>query len=145
MKDMLIGGIVGGLGSAGFYGAGKAVKALHESFVDWRNVAPQTLLKGEPNTRVYLGIKQKRIDYVGITYDIEKRKRQHGKRFDYLREITKKPLTRRQARAIEQVLIERNPQFSNKINSISPRREWYADAKAWGEIWVKRHHYLNLR
>ena len=145
VKDMLIGGIVGGLGSAGFYGAGKAVKALHESFVDWRNVAPQTLLKGEPNTRVYLGIKQKRIDYVGITYDIEKRKRQHGKRFDYLREITKKPLTRRQARAIEQVLIERNPQFSNKINSISPRREWYADAKAWGEIWVKRHHYLNLR
>ena len=30
VKDMLIGGIVGGLGSAGFYGAGKAVKALRE-------------------------------------------------------------------------------------------------------------------
>ena len=69
----------------------------------------------------------------------------HGKRFDYLREITRKPLTRREARAIEQVLIERNPQFSNKINSISPKREWYADAKAWGEIWVKRHHYLKLK
>ncbi|MCX4300534.1 MAG: hypothetical protein OSJ73_26665, partial [Lachnospiraceae bacterium] len=135
----------GGLGSAAFYGAGRAVDALRESFVERRHITPQTLLKGEPNSRVYLGIKDGRADYVGITYDIEKRQRQHGKRFDYLRQITKEPLTRRQARAIEQVLIEKNPQFSNKINSISPRREWYADAKEWGEMWVKRHGYLEIK
>ncbi len=145
VKDMMIGGIVGGLGSAAFYGAGRAVDALRESFVERRHITPQTLLKGEPNSRVYLGIKDGRADYVGITYDIEKRQRQHGKRFDYLRQITKEPLTRRQARAIEQVLIEKNPQFSNKINSISPRREWYADAKEWGEMWVKRHGYLEIK
>ena len=145
VKDMVIGGIVGGLGSAAFYGAGRAVDALRESFVERRHITPQTLLKGEPNSRVYLGIKDGRADYVGITYDIEKRQRQHGKRFDYLRQITKEPLTRRQARAIEQVLIEKNPQFSNKINSISPRREWYADAKEWGEMWVKRHGYLEIK
>ncbi len=145
VKDVAIGGIVGGLGSAAFYGAGRAVDALRESFVERRHITPQTLLKGEPNSRVYLGIKDGRADYVGITYDIEKRQRQHGKRFDYLRQITKEPLTRRQARAIEQVLIEKNPQFSNKINSISPRREWYADAKEWGEMWVKRHGYLEIK
>ena len=37
MKDMLIGGIVGGLGSAGFYGAGKALDALKSSVVGRRN------------------------------------------------------------------------------------------------------------
>ena len=56
--------------------------------------------------------------------------------------MTTEPLTRRQARAIEQVMIERNPQFSNKINSISAKKEWYADARAWGEIWLRQYHYL---
>ncbi len=37
LKDVVIGGILGGLGSAGFYGAGKAVDAFHESFVGRRN------------------------------------------------------------------------------------------------------------
>ena len=44
MKNMLIGGIVGGLGSVGFYGAGKAVKALHESLVGRRHsINPQNI------------------------------------------------------------------------------------------------------
>ncbi len=59
-----------------------------------------------------------------------------------MQEMTTEPLTRRQARAIEQVMIERNPQFSNKINSISAKKEWYADARAWGEIWLRQYHYL---
>lgn len=79
---------------------------------------------------------------MGITYDIEKRQMQHGNRFDYLREMTTEPLTRRQARAIEQVMIEKNPQFSNKFNSIGPKREWYEEARLWGKIWLKEHHYL---
>ena len=40
-----------------------------------------------------------------------------GQAFDRLVEITEEPLTRRQARAIEQVLIEENPQFSNNGHS----------------------------
>ncbi len=39
-------------------------------------------MQDEANTRVYLGIKDGKIDYVGITYDIEKRQSQHGSRFD---------------------------------------------------------------
>ena len=31
MKDVLTGAVVGGLGSAGFYGAGEAVERLRES------------------------------------------------------------------------------------------------------------------
>ncbi len=37
LKDMVIGGVLGGLGSAGFYGAGKAVDALKESVVGRRD------------------------------------------------------------------------------------------------------------
>lgn len=40
---------------------------------------------------------------------------QHKTRFDNLIQITKSPLTRKEARSIEQVLIEQNPQFTNKI------------------------------
>ena len=57
--------------------------------------------------------------------------------FDFLREITTEPLTRRQARAIEQSMKEGNPQFSNKINSIRPTRDWYNDAVNWGTKWLK--------
>ena len=76
-------------------------------------------MQGDPNTRVYLGIIDGEPDYVGIAYDVERRQSQHGDRFDYLREITTEPLTRRQARAIEQAMIKNHPEYSNKINSIS--------------------------
>ncbi|MCM1124247.1 MAG: hypothetical protein NC416_16820 [Eubacterium sp.] len=66
----------------------------------------------------------------------------YGDRFDYLNEITTEPLTRKQARAIEQAMIENNEQFSNKINSISSTRDWYDDAKKWGEAWLREHGYL---
>lgn len=101
------------------------------------DAVPESLLQGDANTRVYLGVKDKKPNYVGITTDIDRRQRQHGDRFDYLDEITSKPLTRRQARAIEQVMIENNEQFSNKINSIKNTREWYDDAKKWGEAWLR--------
>ena len=70
---------------------------------------PNSLLQGDPNTRVYLGIIDGEPDYVGIAYDVERRQSQHGDRFDYLREITTEPLTRRQARAIEQAMIKNHP------------------------------------
>ena len=46
------------------------------------------------------------------------------------------PLERGQARAIEQAIIERNPQFENLINSISPTHHYYDEAVAWGETWL---------
>ena len=81
-------------------------------------------------------------DYVGIAYDVERRQSQHGDRFDYLREITTEPLTRRQARAIEQAMIKNHPEYSNKINSISTKRDWYNDAVTWGKAWLREHGLL---
>jgi hypothetical protein len=104
-------------------------------------VVPESLLKGKADTRVYFGVKNGKNDYVGITKDLKKRQYQHGDRFDVLKEITTEPVTRRQARAIEQVLIEDNPQFSNKINSISPNRDWYNDAISWARKWLSEHGY----
>ena len=103
---------------------------------------PNSLLQGNPNTRVYLGIIDGEPDYVGIAYDVERRQSQHGDRFDYLREITTEPLTRRQARAIEQAMIKNHLEYSNKINSISTKRDWYNDAVTWGEAWLREHGLL---
>ena len=103
---------------------------------------PNSLLQGDSNTRVYLGIIDGEPDYVGIAYDVERRQSQHGDRFDYLREITTEPLTRRQARAIEQAMIKNHPEYSNKINSISTKRDWYYDAVTWGEAWLREHGLL---
>lgn len=110
---------------------------------DSSDSVPDSLLMGEANTRVYLGIAHDGTsNYVGITNDILRRQTEHGDRFDYLREITDQPITRRQARAIEQAMIELNSQFSNKINSISSSRDWYADAITWAKKWLKDHGYL---
>ena len=104
-------------------------------------VVPESLLKGKADTRVYFGVKNGKNDYVGITKNLKNRQYQHGDRFDILKEITTEPVTRRQARAIEQVLIKDNPQFSNKINSISPNRDWYNDATSWARKWLSEHGY----
>jgi hypothetical protein len=106
------------------------------------NKVPASLMEGSANTRVYLGIIDGVQDYVGITKDIIKRQAQHGDRFDFLREITTEPVTRRQARAIEQAMKEASADFSNIINSISPKRDWYNDAVNWGNSWLKSNGYL---
>ena len=103
---------------------------------------PDSLLQGEANTSVYLGIKDGEADYVGISKNVEIRQSQHGDRFDYLNEITSEQLTRRQARAIEQAMINNNPQYSNKINSISPNRDWYDEAVQWGTTWLTERGYI---
>lgn len=99
---------------------------------------PDALLEGEADTDVYFGMKDGKKVYVGITKDVPTREKQHGERFDYLSPITEKKLIRRQARAIEQVLIELNKgDFENLINSINPERDWYDDAKSWGTSFLK--------
>lgn len=54
-----------------------------------------------------------------------------------LRQVTTYSLTRNQARAVEQALILRNPQYINRINSISPKRPIYNDAVKWGNDFLK--------
>jgi hypothetical protein len=77
---------------------------------------PDVLRIGDKTTDVYLGIWKNQDIYVGISKNVSKRMLQHGDRFDVLRKITKQKLTRRQARAIEQAILLRNPQYTNKIN-----------------------------
>lgn len=56
--------------------------------------------------------------------------------------MTTEPLTRGQARSVEQALIVRNGAgFENKINSISPKHSYYDDAVNWGEAWLKQNGY----
>ena len=72
---------------------------------------------------------------------IDKRLRQHiqnGKSFSHLDEQLS-GLTRNQARAIEQYLIENGDANTlNKINSISPNNIFYDDAKTWAENYINR-------
>ncbi|WP_030177428.1 RHS repeat-associated core domain-containing protein [Spirillospora albida] len=89
------------------------------------------------NYHVYQGFKGSDDVYVGITNSLTRRQAQHGERF-ILRAMTEKPVTRGEARAIEQAMINRNPQYLNKINSISPKRgEYYRRAVEWGEAWLR--------
>lgn len=65
-----------------------------------------------------------------------RRQAEHGGRF-VLERITQSPVTRGEARAIEQALINRNPGFENIRNSISPNHSWYGEAVEWGEGWLR--------
>ena len=97
------------------------------------------LLKGKA-TSVYVAIKDDVVKYVGISYDVAKRAAQHtlDKRgFGDIITITENQVTRNQARAIEQAIINNFENLENKINSISPRRDWYDEAVRWGENWLK--------
>jgi len=101
---------------------------------------PGALAGGEANIHVYLGVRDDRPVYVGITNDLGRRQSEHSGRF-YVRQLTPSPVTRGQARAIEQALIVQNPQFENINNSISPRHPWYQDAVNWGEWWLQQMGY----
>ena len=108
------------------------------SFVDWIKAKA----RGGNNTHVYLGYKDGKPVYVGISTNVKTRSLQHESgRFDRLVPITDEPLNRGQARSIEQAIIHNNPQFENSINSISPTRQLYSDAVEWGEAWLKNNGY----
>lgn len=80
---------------------------------------PKALSGGAADTYVYFGTRGGKNVYTGITNNLTRRGAQHGERFDQLVRVTNEPVTRGQARSIEQALIARNPGFENKINSIS--------------------------
>ncbi|MEF9406917.1 type IV secretion protein Rhs, partial [Ralstonia solanacearum species complex bacterium KE055] len=87
---------------------------------------------------VYLGMKEGEAAYVGISSDLARRTADWAKKYD-IQGITSCKVTKDQARGIEQAMINRNPGFDNKINSISPKRDWYQDAVSWGEQWLREH------
>ncbi|MXG88414.1 DNRLRE domain-containing protein [Nocardioides flavescens] len=139
VKAAVLGGALGagtaGLGSAGRgllattgRGAGGSIARALPSF-------PRALAGGAADTHVYFGLVNGKPVYAGITNNFARRQAQHGSRF-VLDQITTAPVTRGQARAIEQALIVRNPGFQNKINSISPKHPYYQEAVGWGEAWL---------
>lgn len=99
-------------------------------------VLPFALRGGKATTHVYFGVRNGERVYVGITNNIARRQAEHGGRF-VLKQITESPVTRGEARAIEQAIINRNPGFENVRNSISPNHSWYGEAVEWGEAWLK--------
>lgn len=88
---------------------------------------------------VYLGFKNGAPIYAGISRNLVCRTIAHGSRFDAFQKLTSSPVTRDQARAIEQALIKQNPQFENEINSISPTRPWYEEAVNYGQQFLREH------
>jgi RHS repeat-associated protein len=108
---------------------------------DLNKVLPPELTVGknaQTSNHVYFGLDANGDKvYVGITNDMALRTAQHGSRFDDIAQITLTPVTRGEARAIEEALIMRNPQFQNKIHSISPKHPFYNQALDWGETWLR--------
>jgi hypothetical protein len=89
---------------------------------------------------VYYGTRNGVEVYVGITkQSLVTRLWQHNYlkyRFDKLTPIAD-GLTKRQARAIEQALIENNSTFRNEISSISSATNpWYKEAMNWANAWL---------
>ncbi|MGT2911560.1 hypothetical protein ACVR1I_07600 [Streptococcus cameli] len=104
----------------------------NNDFNNWLN-------KGDANNTVYLGIKNGEPVYTGITKQpSNSRLGQHirsGKDIDYLEPIYE-GVTRNQARAYEQNLLENpigNSNKLNKINSISPKNKYHDDAVNWAQ------------
>ncbi len=89
------------------------------------------------NYTVYIGKAEgTNVDaYVGITNDLARRKREWKGVYE-LREVVT-DLTKKEARAVEQVIMNRNPHFRNINNAIDRRHRWYRKAIEWAERAVK--------
>ena len=137
--------IIGFVRAEGLSGIGSGIRAHFAATEAWaEDVGLQgsagglEFLAGPPTTRVYQGIRGGKAVYTGITNNLARRGAQHAGRFG-IEAVTPQAVSRGQARAIEQALINRNPGFENKINSISPLRPYYDKAVSWGEAWLKSH------
>jgi RHS repeat-associated protein len=95
----------------------------------------QRFLSSGRETQVYLGARNGETVYCGISCNVAARQIQHGTRFDI--QSISPMMPRGQARAIEQAMIVRNPQFENIRNSISPSHAYYNDVVRWGENWLQ--------
>lgn len=118
------------------------------------------VLRGVKDTHVYRYADKNGTHYVGITKHPGARKLQHqiiGRRNPQdFKLLTRNsgPLSRGQARGVEQTLIEHfgmskpkyasNPfgggQLTNRVNSISPSNPGYSGAKSFGNRWLNNNH-----
>jgi len=114
-----------------YYGASRAREAIRNAIA-----LPRELRGGSANVHVYIGYVEGKPMYTGITNDLARRQQQWGSQYD-LRAVTDTPLTRGEARSVEEALIRRNPGFANKIHSISPKHVWYQQAVDWAEAWLR--------
>jgi hypothetical protein len=126
---------VGNVGTAGGVASSGATVPRRALPTPATSSLPAALRGGAADVHVYFGVRNRVRVYVGITNNMVRRARQHGTRFR-LEQITTTPVTRGQARAIEQALIVRSRGFENRINSISPTHSYYAQAVRWGEAWL---------
>jgi len=109
----------------------KAAGAITKEGAEWLN-------RGKKEYGVYTGKIDGEDVYVGKTNNFDRRASDHGDRFDSLTPQTDLNYTNNQARAIEQARIVDNPQFQNKINSISPNRSFYNDVLNWARNELNR-------
>jgi hypothetical protein len=100
-------------------------------------------IAGEAVHDVYLGYRAGKPVYTGISNDLARRTCQHGPRFDAFQKVTSSPVTSDQARAIEQALKNKNPQYENIRNSIAPSRSWYNEALEWADAWLANRARIN--
>lgn len=108
-------------------------------------VFPKALDGGPATTVVYFGVRSgsttETVSYVGITNNMARRQAQHSGKYDIRAQSP--ALSRGQARAIEEALImdggmvAAGGRLNNKIHSISPNHDYYAEALAWGRQWLK--------
>lgn len=106
-----------------------AIKTVQYSakFTEWVN-------KGEKNVSVYIGYKDGKAVYVGISNDVARREAEHvmAGKLDKVRPIVGS-LTRNQARTIEENMIIKNKEFKNSIDSIAGERDIYQEALKYGD------------
>jgi|GEM_PF-2803274 len=100
--------------------------------------AEEWLHRGPKDVQVYYGERTGSRVYVGVTNNLARRDYEHRPELE-VRALGDFLFTRNEARAIEQVLIIRNPEFENAINSIAPSRGIYEGAVAWAEEWLAEH------
>ncbi len=118
--------------------------SIAEKFSSWIN-------NGVADTVVYIGYKDGRAVYVGVTNDLKTRLTKHisvGK-IDRGDQITTTLLTKNQARTIEQNIINANSaiqsdDWANAINSISAERDIYDSAVKWGSDFMKANGIKNI-
>ncbi|MGL4606423.1 MAG: hypothetical protein ACRCU3_03070 [Eubacteriaceae bacterium] len=116
------------------YKTSKTIKKLDNGSKAWLN-------KGKKEHSVYFGMKEGKVNYVGITKQkLETRRGQHnrnGKGFSKL-VPQHKGLTRNQARPVEQQYINTGKYKGNKINSVAPKNKHYPGAMNWAKKFLRR-------
>jgi len=96
---------------------------------------------GIQDTYVYLGYNEaNEAIFVGITRDLDSALL--DQRFVGIREVSVTPLTRGQALAVQQAVLEVEPGLINELNAISPFVAHFDDSVSWGRAWLQLNGWL---